>query len=200
MLFHSKFFRCQISPQNNSAIGRRNTLSVNSDFSANTSPCISLVGVGEDSCLSLFSLWLAIAAHVPLQSVWGLSFSGAAWQRAERTLGGSAWAGAPRLAAGCPGCPQWASRSANLGGLGEENNGKFSDRILWPHIWGIFSQTKLLTHLLVGLFCSGSKIRWRVRVSRQWAGRACGREDGLRPRLSGLFPGASFLAGAKSAW
>lgn len=117
MLFHSKFFRCQISPQN-SAIGRRKTLSVNLDFSANTSPCIFLVGVGEDSCLSLFSLWLAIAAHVLLQFVWGLSFSGAAWQRAERTRGGSAWAGAPRLVAGCPVCPQWASHSANLGGLG----------------------------------------------------------------------------------
>lgn len=145
MLFHSKFFRCQIFPQNNSATGRRKTWSVNLDFSANTSPCKFLVGAGGDSCLSLFSLLLAIAAHVLLQSVWGLSFSAAAWQRAGRTPGGLAWAGAPRLAAGCLVCPQWASHSANLGGLGEQKNKRFRYSILWPHIWGIFSETTPLS-------------------------------------------------------
>ena len=44
-------------------------LSVNSDFSANTSPCRFPVGVGGDSCPSLFSLLLATAARVLSQSV-----------------------------------------------------------------------------------------------------------------------------------
>lgn len=85
----------------------------------NTSLYRSLEGVDEDSCLSPFSSLFARAARVPLQSVWGPSFSAAALQRAVTIRGDWALAGAPKLAADCLVCPQWASHLTTRGDLGK---------------------------------------------------------------------------------
>lgn len=79
-----------------------------------------LVGVDEDSYLSPFSLLFATAAHVPLQSVWGPSFSEATLQTAVMILDDWASAGAPKLATDCLVYLQWASHLTNLGDLGKK--------------------------------------------------------------------------------
>lgn len=82
-----------------------------------------LVGVDEDSYLSPFSLLFATAARVPLQSVWGPSFSEATLQTAVMILDDSASAGAPKLATDCLVYLQWASHLTNLGDLGKKKKG-----------------------------------------------------------------------------
>lgn len=79
-----------------------------------------LVGVDEDSYLFPFSLLFATAARVPLQFVWGPSFSEAILQTAVMTLDDSALAGAPKLATDYLVYLQWASHLTNLGDLGKK--------------------------------------------------------------------------------